>query len=510
MRKLLSLFLALTACLPGIAGENGAGLDYRADLTVNTSTGRLAPYMIGSWNNGRITGASGIWHDGYVGRELDMSKRFSWSAGVEYIVGYGSRAEYERFDAADGKWGQQSNRQSAARLLQLWGQLKYRGVFLTAGMRNSHSGIVDDALSSGDLVRSNNARAIPGVSAGFIDFQNIPFTNGWVQIDGELMYGRMFDSGMRRQTFNYYRGVLAENLCYTYKRCYFRTKPSQPLSITVGMQTAGLFAGRAKTYQKGRVMSERNPGFHLRDLWDMFFPHEGGEDYYKGSSLGSWDFKARYLFRNGSQLSAYFEWPWEDGSGIGRRNGWDGVWGLQYNFSRPGWVSKIVAEYVDFTNQSGPLHYSHTDEVGSTITSTANGGDAYYNNDYYGAYAYYGMSIGSPFTVAPIYNADGNPGFSHSRCRGFHVAAEGNPTEAVAYKVMVSYQQGGGNGRVPARKILHSTSAMVGGSWQAGGSLTGLRLAAEVAIDAGKLRGNNFGVMLTVGYHGSISFSKKK
>ncbi len=95
----------------------------------------------------------------------------------------------------------------------------------------------------------------------------------------------------------------------------------------------------------------------------MFIPREGtGEGFYQGNSLGSWDFKARYAFSGGSQLSAYFEWPWEDGSGIGKMNGWDGLWGLQYNFAKAGAVSKIVVEYFDFTNQSSTVHWAPSDD----------------------------------------------------------------------------------------------------------------------------------------------------
>ena len=111
----------------------------------------------------------------------------------------------------------------------------------------------------------------------------------------------------------------------------------------------------------------------------MFFPREGGENYYKGSHLGSWDFKADYRMRDGGCISAYFEWPWEDGSGIGRMNGWDGLWGIQYSFPGKGPVGKAVVEYLDFTNQSGPIHFDPEDNPFNPITGHAQGGDNYYN-----------------------------------------------------------------------------------------------------------------------------------
>ena len=54
---------------------------------------------------------------------------------------------------------------------------------------------------------------------------------------------------------------------------------------------------------------------------------DGGEGFVSGNHLGTWDIKAGYAFANGSELSAYCSRLWEDGSGIGKLNGWDGLSG---------------------------------------------------------------------------------------------------------------------------------------------------------------------------------------
>lgn len=507
MKKLIIAILALASALAAPAEEN---IEYTAYLEGRASSREFAPYMAGSWNAGRTVAGRGIWQGAGAVKPLDLSRRFSWSYGAEYILGYSNAIGYDRYAGPDS-WYENSVRPAAARLIQLFGEIKYRQVYLLAGMKERRSRIVDGSLSSGDLVRSNNARPIPGAAAGFIDFVDIPFTNGWVQIDGEIMYGRFTDSGYRRDQFGYYSSVLARDLCYTYKRCYFRTNPSQPLSVTVGMQTAGQFGGNTAWYSKGKMTRYEDRGFHLKDLWEMFFPREGsGEGYYKGNSLGSWDFKARYNFHDGSSLSAYFQWPWEDGSGIGRRNGWDGLWGIQYTFPNKGIVESVVVEYLDFTNQGGPIHYTPSDSPGSTITSEANGGDNYYNNDFYGAYANYGMAIGSPFLLAPVYNTDGYPMFAHNRARGFHAAARGTLHETVSWRAMVSYQKAGGEGRYPGARKLHDTSAMAEVLWRPVRSVDGLELKAQVALDAGNLRGNNFGATVGISYSGLLTIGKKK
>lgn len=486
-----------------VKADTIAAIDYSVALSANASTGSFAPYMIGSWNGGIFTQKNGLWNTGKATKALDPGSRWSWSAGVEYVLGAGSGVQYSDY-RPDSDRG--AVHPANIRLQQLYGLVKYRGAFILAGMKEHHSKIVDYRLSSGDITRSTNARPIPGVSAGFIDFQNIPFTNGWVQIDGELMYGRFTDTAFDFKRFNYYSGVLDADLWYTYKRCYFRTRPDRPLSVTVGMQAAGEFAGCSRIYRSGKLVESLDRGFHLRDLWDMFFPSEGsGEGYYKGNSLGSWDFKARYRFADGSRLKAYFQWPWEDGSGIGRQNGWDGLWGLQYDFASGGIVNSVVIEYLDFTNQSGPMHWSEADAPGTTVTEGITGGDDYYNNAFYGAYANYGMAIGTPFLVAPIYNTNGFLEFMHNRARGFHAAA-GGTVGAIDYRAMVSYQKAGGMGRTPAPHRLHCTSAMLEGRIRPFRRSKALEVKAQIAFDTGNLRGNNFGALVSVSYSGSFTF----
>ena len=68
-------------------------------------------------------------------------------------------------------------------LQQLYARAQFRNVFFTLGMRERESVLVNQRLSSGDLCFSGNIRPMPGVTAGFADFCNIPLTGGWVAAD---------------------------------------------------------------------------------------------------------------------------------------------------------------------------------------------------------------------------------------------------------------------------------------------------------------------------------------
>lgn len=505
------LKLAVVALTVAASATAQNSVEYKAEALGNVSTGDFAPYFIGSMNGGKVVRKSSALLDLEAKVSIDRSRRFSWGGAVEVLTGYSSANEYDRWYEALSEWGLQQNRPSAAWIQQLYGELKYRGVTLMVGQKSPKSALLDETLSSGDLTRSSNARGIPGVSVGFIDFQDIPFTNGWVQINGSIEYGRYTDNGFRRKQFDYYNWMLATDIYSTYKFCYFRTKPSEAFSVTLGLQSAGQFGGYTEYYSRGVMFNSENRGFKIKDLWKMFFPTTGnGNNFVEGNSLGSWDFMARYRLRSGAEVSFAFQWPWEDGSGIGRRNGWDGLWGLYYKSNKRTVVTGAAVEYLDFRNQSGPIHWAPGDSPGTDLTAQATGGDNYYNNDTYTAYTNYGMAIATPFLVAPVYNLNGYPAFQHNCARGIHLALTGCVGAEIDYAVKYSWQQAWGISRKPLPICSIDNSMLVNVGWDASRLLRGLHIDAKVAFDAGRLRGNNFGALIGVRYSGSFKFIKDK
>lgn len=484
--------------------------DYRISLIGNGSTGDFAPYMIGSWNHGKTTQKGNALIDAGVWRNLDQGKRFSWGFGIEGLTGYSSENDYSRWNENAQSWETNRIGPAAAWIQQLYGELKYRGVFLTAGMKEHESALLNSRLSSGDFIESGNSRPIPEVRAGFIDFQDIPFTNGWVQIQGEISYGKLTDNDYLLNHYNHYNYHITENVLYTYKRAYFRTKPTERLSVTAGAQCAGQFGGTAYYYNRGKLEATDHHPAKIKDFWEMFIPSlNNGDDFVLGNHIGSWDFKAAYRLRNNSEVMFYFQWPWEDGSAMAKRNKWDGIWGIEYKSASRGIVNGAVIEYIDFRDQSGPLHWAPGDYPGTTITSEATGGDDYYNNSYYNAYAHYGMSIGTPFLMSPHYNTDGYPGYVHTRTNGFHAGLNGSLGNDVDYRILLSYQKAWGAGRQPVSKALDNTSMLFESSWNASALIKGLSVKGQISFDTGSLRGNNFGAALAVTYRGSFNITRR-
>lgn len=480
--------------------------EYEAEALAGTASGDFAPYYISSLRHGRLTSPHNAQVMGRIWHITDTTKRFSWGFGVSLLGGYASTTDYERYTPADGgHWIVNPQHPTSFRVQEAYGEVKFRGVFMSVGAREHTSALLTQRLTSGDLVESGNAAPIPEARIGFINFQIIPFTNGWVQIQGEIGYGKMLDSDWWEDRYNRYNYHITSGEWYNYKRCYFRTKPAMPFSVTLGMQAAATFGGRMKRYIKGELVSERHFNLNFKSFWNAFLPNPGGEDFYEGNHLGSWDFMARYRFSSGETVRAYFEWPWEDGSGIGRRNGWDGLWGLEYIAAdRNGWLTGALVEYLDFTNQSGPQHFAPGDRPGTTIANESTGCDDYYNNQMYNAYAYYGMSIGTPALMAPIYNLDGYPAYIANRLRGFHAAAEGCISNSLRWRLKGGYRRAWGNGRIILPRPIHLTSVSADIDWEIS-SVPGLKVSGQLAYDHGEMPGNSFGALVSVSYRGLLN-----
>ena len=168
--------------------------------------------------------------------------------------GWSSATSYGIFDpSATSQWGTRDARPAAIWLQEAWAGFKFRGVYIEGGMRQSGSPLLDDELSSGDMVHSANARPIPQIMAGFIDFQDIPFTNKWAQIKGVISYGWFVQNGWIDSHYNFYNYHINRNQLYSYKNIYFRSNPQKPFSVTVGAQIAGDFGGTTYHYAKGQL-----------------------------------------------------------------------------------------------------------------------------------------------------------------------------------------------------------------------------------------------------------------
>ena len=483
---------------------------YQFGILLNTSDSELAPYYISSNQWGYITQKNSALAFASVHHTLNTSSRLSWGAGLTVIGGYASSAGYERY-TGNGQFEIQQQHPARIWLQEAYIKGKYRSIFAVAGQDYKQSPVVNGGLSSGDLVWSSNARPPVGLRAGFVDFQDIPFTKGWVQLQGEFGYFREFDDKWLENHYNYYNHFITTGSWLHYKSLHFRTKPTQPLVFTIGAQSACQFGGTANYYENGQVTRTVKMDADAKAFFRTFIAGSGGnsegDSFVEGNHLGTWDIALEYKLKPGEQLRAYTQWLWEDGSGIGKMNGFDGLWGLEYradHYNRL--VTGAVIEYIDFTNQSGPVHWTPNDHPGTPITSHSSGADDYYNNYIYNGYQNRGMSIGSPFVKSPLYNQDGYMRYRDNVLRGFHAAVTGQINHRWGYTLMGSYRKAWGSPLMPRAGSVDDFSMMVASGYK---FYRGWFISAKVALDRGSLYGNNFGACLGISYSGAFNFKKR-
>ena len=512
MKKIGLIFIC--ALMSFFSAQAEFTIDYSAELIGNAGSGNFAPHYIASNVHGVITQSNSCLLKLDLHRDLDLSKRFSWGFGASTVDGFASATDYSVYDIENKELTTRAVRPEMFVRQELYLDLKYRSIFLTLGAKEMNSKMLNSRLSSGDLTISSNARPVPGIRAGFVDPQNIPFTNGWVQISGEIGYYRQTDNDWIRNHYNYYNHAITVNHWLNYKYCYLNTNPDKAFSFTLGLQASCQFGGEIHYYNKGELTSTIDMSPTLGTFFRTMVPGGGGnvqgdQLFVEGNHLGSIDLMGRYRFKKGTELKLYFQNPWEDGSGLGKMNGFDGLYGIEYkSASSKGIVTGAVVEWLEMMNQGGSVIYVPQDwedlGIENQIQTPATGGDNYYNNYcYYSGYSNYGMSYGSPLVKSPLYNLDGHLKYTDNRMRAIHAAIEGRPFNNWAYRIMFSYTKSKGTIGVPITTPRANYSGMLECiyNWK---NVPGLDIKAQIGFDKGALYGNNFGALLSVSYSGLL------
>lgn len=499
------LRLAISAITIVFASTNVSAYEIsgKAALSATVGSNDFAPYYFTANNFGILTQSKDILFNVGAFHPVDSTKRFSHSWGAEFYAGASSAAPYQYWDAAANPPAltDRNVRPASFWIQQLWGEIKYRRIFVQAGMKPHASKILDNKLTGGDLVWSGNARPVPEVRAGFIDFVDIPLTKHWVQIEGVISYDWFTDNRWCEDHYNYYSQLIATGLKMCYKRISFRTNPEKPFFVIASAQNASTFGGTTKYYYRGTLSREVHNGNRFVDYLEALvpFPHGGAkDDYYPGDNKGSWDLRANYRFKNNDVLSAYFQWLWEDSSGMAKKNGWDGLWGIQYSRGEKGWFNSALIEYLDLTNMSGPFMWNAPDTPGTTLEGNLAGGDNYYNNTFYRGYTNYGMTIGTPMVMGTVFQLNGSQLLCLNRVRGIHIAATGNIGANIEWLVKVGYRKAWGvPGTVYILHPHHATSFMAEATWTPEKN-RGFSFKAQIGFDKGNMPQNTFGGMLSV------------
>lgn len=486
----------------------GKNIHYKVEAQASVSDGRT-PLWLNANKHGlsSIDAVNGYWRC-QVARPLsaDSARRWGCGYGVDMALALNHAAGVVAQQVfVEGRW--------------------LRGT-LTVGAKEYAMELKNNRLSAGSQTLGVNARPVPQVRLALPEYWTIPALGRWLHLKGHMAYGKMTDDGWQRR-FTGGKSKYTADALYHSKAGYLKIGSEEdrslPLSVEMGLEMATLFGGKSCRMDKnGHLVTIRN-GTGLRSFLKAFVP--GGEDVLEkgtvyenaeGDVVGSWVARVNYdadTWRLGVYADKFFEDHSSmflldyDGYGAGKewnvrkRNHFfmydlkDVMVGAELNLKLGGWLRDIVLEYICTKYQSGPIYHDHS----KGLSDHLGGRDNFYNHYIFAGWQHWGQAMGNPLYTSPIYNDDGRIEFKNNRFVAWHLAFDGQPTERVSYRAMITCQTGWGTYDMPYADKRRDTSLMVEATycfprrWQ---------MKAACGLDFGTLIGNNFGFQFTVAKSG--------
>ncbi len=489
MRKSILLILCLNL-ISGVASASDSvdSLRYKGEVVMNFPMGGNTPFWLLNNQHGvsSIDG-SNAYLRGNIFKDMDTSKRFTWGAGADVVVG--------------------KDLESVFYLQQLYAEAKYRCLNLMIGAKEMPGFLSNPELATGNLLFSGNAHPIPQVKAGIFDYADVWFTNGWLGIKGYLSYGKYTDSRWVKNWVDKEQSSYNVGTLYHSKALFLRGGNAKkfPLEFEIGLEMATQFGGTTY-YPNGKVV-EMPHG--LKSFWKALVPQHGGEDTpageqanVEGNFLGSWNFAFAWKPQDDWMVKVYYEHMFEDHSMLWIQYPWkDGLWGVEAKLPQNPFVSEIVYEFLYTKDQAGAVYYDHD----SKIPEQVSGRDGYYGHSIYNGWQNWGMGIGNPLVISPIYNNPHIMGFMGNRLWGHHLGFKGQPTQNTGYKLLATYQKNWGTYGIPFAEIKDSFNLLAEMNFRTP-ALPGWQADVAFAMDCGSLIGRNYGVQIRISKTGFIKF----
>ncbi len=255
-------------------------------------------------------------------------------------------------------------------------------LYASIGMDEEIFGLNDSTLSIGNLVYGTNARPIPKVVLATNGWKNVPLTKGALEFKGYLAHGWFEDN-------RYQSGAFLHQ-----KYLYLRSKLfKKRLTLNVGLHHNAQWSG-------ANLESETTQPSGWENYVRIFYGSSGGEDAQQtdqlnalGNHLGSSDLRASYQF-NGFKVSNYWQFLWDDSSGLAPFNWRDGLMGVSVELDHFQWVNKVVFEVVR-TNDQDAIKVA---DDGTVFIEP----DNFFNNWVYkNGWTFNDQLIGNPMFIIP-------------------------------------------------------------------------------------------------------------
>ncbi len=382
---------------------------------------------------------------------------------------------------------------------QLYGELGYKFLLLSIGPKERYTSMLDKELSSGNFGFSTNALPIPEINLSMPAFTALPFTKEILKIKGDFMVGKATDD-------NYVLSRVAPKENYIIDVLYHRMSfwfsledPKQhfPLTFMFGFEHDAQWGGTKWMNNRGWMPMPHS----FSDFIRIVLGESGDQNATEsdqinvlGNHLGTYNIKFGYKHKDFT-LGLYKQHYFDDNSGMEYANWRDGIWGAECFFNNQPYLKKIVLEYINTTNQSGPLHFLNQD----IPNSRGGGADNYYNNgDYIIGWSHWGRVIGNPLITSTEYNGAQNGLYlKNNRVKALHLGLSGDISPNLSYRTLFTGMYAWGTMGFPFLEKKHDFSSLIESTYH-NASFPGWSLGLQLAFDCGTLYEDNLGVSIKI------------
>jgi len=481
MKKAIVFLLFFCLSTIPVAAQNK--IDYKAELFSSVGSGDYTPF----WITGNTYGIVPLKvNNGYLRAALSWNRSLSadWSleAGADLLAA--------------------ANHTSNIWVQQLYTDISFRNLKLSIGSKERYNSMLDRELSVGDFDYSGNARPIPEINFSFPRFTLVPFTKDRLLFKADFAVGKSFENNYIRETKPEGAGYSLDVLWH-HKSLFFKLEDPQerfPFTLLFGLEHAVQWGGWTNYKDFGTL-----PGSY-KDLLRVIAGKQGDANALDsdqinvlGNHQGTYNVKVAYKHKS-FEAALYKQHYFDDNSGMEYANWRDGIWGIETEFHGQPYVKKVVLEYFQSTNQSGPMHFL---EYGDVQNARGGGDDDYYNHDfYYSGWSYFGRGLGNPLITSPAYNKDNALYFKNNRIKAVHLGITGSVLPVLDYRLLLTGTQSWGRMRAPFLERKDNFSFLMECNYT---KLPGWELGFQLAADNGDIYGNNWGISLKVIRKGMVS-----
>jgi hypothetical protein len=479
-----AIIFLLFSCLSTIPIAAQDKIDYKAELFSSVGSGNYTPFWMTSNTYGVVPLKT---NNAY------LRTAFTWkhSLSEDWLLETG-------VDLVGA-----TNHTSNIWMQQLYADISFRQVKLSIGSKERYNSMLDQRLSVGDFDYSGNARPLPEINFSLPEFTIVPLTKEILRFKADFALGKSLENKYIRETkpegANYSLDVL-----WHHKSLFLKLEDPReqfPFSLLFGLEHAVQWGGWTCYENFGKLPDS------IKDCLRVILGKQGGDNALDGDQVnvlgnhqGTYNIKLGYkhpLF----EIAVYKQHYFDDNSGMEYANWQDGIWGIETEFLHLSHIKKIVLEFFQTTNQSGPMHFLG---YGPSRDVRGGGDDDYYNHDFYhSGWSYFGRGLGNPLITSPGYNDDNALYFRNNRIKAVHFGVAGNILPIVDYRILLTGMQSWGRMRMPFLERKDNFSFLMECNYK---KLPKWELGLQLAADNGDIYGNNWGISLKIARIDSFSF----